>query len=340
VNLRRILLVGSTAKGALEFSYRHAADQLGISTKFFDPGIEERKYIKGGFLGRKVQTFMPLDAWIRKMNRDFVLTVREYNPDSIFLFTNARITPGALASVRAMSPDIKIVWIWPDPLLSLGRDYIVSAPLIDLVATYSAATVQVFTQLGFKKVQWVPLAGDPYMHKFTEVAEDDFTGDIVFIGSWRPERDRVMTAICRQLGNYRIEIHGNSWTRDCKDPQTRKRVLSKGVFEEAMAEKFSHSRISINVIDDTNFPAANMRFFEIPITGGLELTNNSPEMNGSFRDKEHLLYYTDEQDVVEKIKWALHHPEECRAIRKNGSTLARAEHTYVQRLETIFQALT
>lgn len=340
MNFRRILLVGSTAKGALEFSYANAAAKLGIATKFFDPGVEEKKYIKGGFWGRKVQVFMPLDAWVRKMNRDFVLAVRDYAPDLVFIFTNARITTGALASVRAMSPDIKIVWIWPDPLLSLGRDSLLNAPLIDLVGTYSSATIPVFKQLGFKNVLWIPLAGDPDMHKQKGIPDDGFTSDISFVGSWRPERDRVMTAICRQLGKYRIEIHGNSWTRDCKDPVTRKRVLSKGLFEADMAEKFSRSRININVIDDTNFPAANMRFFEIPTAGGLELTNHSPEMEEFFKDKEHILFYTDEQDVIEKIKWALDHPEECRAIREKGNALLNNGHTYVQRLESILQSFT
>jgi Glycosyl transferases group 1/DUF based on E. rectale Gene description (DUF3880) len=339
VTVKKILFTGSSAKGALEHSYKNAADQLGISSQLFDPWIGEKKYIKGGIIGRKLQLFLPIDAWLRKMNRDFVLAVRDLRPDLILLFTNARITVGALATVKAMFPDIRVAWVWPDPLLSLERDNILNAPLIDLTATYSCATIPVLTQLGLRNVQWIPLASDPVMHTYTENAGDDFGTDISFVGSWRPERERVMKAICEHFPNLRIEIHGNNWDRDCKNSAVRERVLSKGLFERAMAEKFSTTRININVMDDTNYPAANMRFFEIPVAGGLELTNHAPEMERVFKDREHLLYYENEKDVAEKVTWVLNNSEACSRIRRTGHELVKSGHTYKQRLESILDYL-
>jgi spore maturation protein CgeB len=197
----------------------------------------------------------------------------------------------------------------------------------------------VFTDLGFKNVQWVALAGDPIMYKSGGEAALSYSSDISFVGSWRPERERVMSAICRRFSKYKIEIHGNNWKRDSKDPEIRKRVVSKGLFEEAMADKFARTRININVIDDTNYPAANMRFFEIPINGGLEITSSTPEMQRFFKDKEHVIYYDNDQDVAEKIEWALSNPDICEEIRRNGYELASTEHTYMERLKKILESL-
>ena len=42
------------------------------------------------------------------------------------------------------------------------------------------------------------------------------------------------------------------------------------------AKAVSCSKLSLNIIDPTNYPAANMRFFEITTAGGLQVTYRLP----------------------------------------------------------------
>ena len=109
---KRILIVGSSAKGALEHSYISAAHDLGHEVNTFDPAAEQLPFLKGGFIGKKVHAFLPVEQWVRKMNRKLVLTCRQKQPHLILLFTNARVMPGALACIRTILPDTKIVWVF------------------------------------------------------------------------------------------------------------------------------------------------------------------------------------------------------------------------------------
>jgi spore maturation protein CgeB len=95
------------------------------------------------------------------------------------------------------------------------------------------------------------------------------------------------------------------------------------------------SRIALNPIDDTNYPAANMRFFEIPAAGGLQLSSTCPEMREDFRDGEHLLYYDNDEELAARIDWILARPAEVAAIRREGHRRAIEGHTYVQRVNTL-----
>lgn len=332
--VRKMLILGSSNKGALELSYINAAKDLGIEIKVFDPAKEEMKYIKGGRIGKKVQAFLPVEQWIRKMNREIVLLTKQYNPDLILLFTNTRVLPGTLACIRTMNEKIKIAWLWPDTPLNLEKHNFLNAPLVDISCTYSSATIPVFARLGFPNLHWVPLAGDLKMHGVDQVRED-FETDISFVGGWRPEREKVMTIICRHFKTANIKIYGPYWKRDCKDPEVRNKIKGEGLYEADLAAFFNKSRININVIDDTNFPAANMRFFEVSAAGGLQLASACPEQEEIFSHREHILYFKSEEQIISEIEWALSHPQECSLMRKKAHNLLKDAHTYSHRLQYI-----
>ncbi len=331
---KRFFVIGSQAKGALEYSYINAFRELNLDLEVFDPVKEQRQYLKGGKVGRMVHAFLPVEQWTRKMNRELILSVKKFNPEIILLFTNVKVLPGTLACIKTMLPTIKIAWIWPDTPFNLETHNFLNAALIDITASYSKAAVPVFARLGFKNIHWVPLAGDPFMHGIHE-PPDDFASDICFIGGWRPEREKMMSVICQHFAESRIEIHGPNWKKKSEDSEIRKRVKSEGVYEAGLAKCFNKSRININVIDDTNYPAANMRFFEIPTAFGLQVSSACPEQEHLFRDREHALYFQSESDLVNQVKWALSQPEECQRIRKNAHSLLMESNTYTHRLQMI-----
>ncbi len=71
---------------------------------------------------------------------------------------------------------------------------------------------------------------------------------------------------------------------------------------EEMATFFQRTRVNINVIDDTNFPSANMRFFEIPTAGGVQVCTSCPDMEGEFLDGRHLMYYNSLEQLADKVE--------------------------------------
>lgn len=332
--VQRMLILGSLSKGALELSYINAAKELEIEVNVFDPSKEEMKYVKGGFIGRKVHAFLPVEQWIRKMNREIILLVKKVNPDLILLFTNTRVLPGTLACIKAIKPQIKIVWIWPDTPLNLEKHNFLNASLVDMTATYSSATIPVFERAGFPNIHWVPLAGDLKMHG-TNTFNDVFNIDVSFVGGWRPEREHVMGIICDHFPNANIEIYGPYWKRDCKHAGVRSKIKGDGLYERQLAEFFNKSKVNVNVIDDTNYPSANMRFFEVSAAAGLQLTSACPEQEGIFKHHEHIIYFKSDEDIISEIKWILSHPNECKAIRSKANDLLRNNHTYTHRLSYI-----
>jgi len=333
----KIIIVGDSAKSSLELSYFRAMESLNIQVTHFDPNVNLKKHIKFGIFGRKINTYIPLESWIKKMNRDFIVEVKEIDPDVIFLFTTARILYGTLATIKIISK-AKIVWIWPDTPMNLAIHNLQCSKLYDYTASYSKESISIFNKLGFNNPVWVPLAADSFLH-YKEINNDEFNTDISFVGMWRPERERILSSILIYFPELSIEIYGKNWKKNCSNRNIIKKWKGEGIYGAELGNYFNKSRINLNIIDDTNFPAANMRFFEILISGGLQLCSPCPEMSDVFIENEHILYFTTENDLVKKIKWIIANPKIVKDTRRIGQKVTVNQHTYLKRVQKILETL-
>src|SRR5262249_12380016 len=168
----RILLVGELDGVNLESSYSRALGALGHQVATFAFGTHLRKYVRLGRVGRLFHAFAPVSQWLRKVNRELVVTVQRDQPDLVIVFGSTQIQLGALAQIRA-STKTHLAWVWPDTLLNLTEGINGCLPLLHSVFSYSSTAVPLLQRLGAERVAWLPLAGDPFMHNQEELSPDE-----------------------------------------------------------------------------------------------------------------------------------------------------------------------
>jgi spore maturation protein CgeB len=331
----KILIAGESGNHCLETSYQAAFKKLGHEAEIFDTRLAVLKHARPGRIGRELHRFFPVDAWLRKANKDLVNFAVQYQPDIVFAFTSAEILPGTFAYLKSRL-NIKIIWYWADPLPSLYRYIHQSLPLADLLCTYSSETINVFQQMGAKKAIWLPFAGDMEAHFAPVNAHVQQTIDLSFVGSWRPEREKALSVIHQHFPTLNIKIYGPYWKR-VNDKSLKKFISAVPLYGKAFTDMVQSSLISLNVIDDTNYPAVNMRFFEIPSAGGLQLCTYSPETEHIFKDGTHVLYFANEQQLVEKVQFALDHRSELATMRAAAQKLVMSDHLYITRAAEVIK---
>ncbi len=336
--MHSLLIVGSDQQNTLERSYAYAFHELGWQVHFWDPVQSLSQVVRGGRIGRMFSSFVSVEPWVRKANRSLTLRAIQLQPDLVFIFSHHPIQIGALSQIR-VSTKAALVHIWPDTMVNWPTELSVCLPLYDLVATYSRATVSIFEQLGARRVVWVPLAGDPTLHPDVICSDEDrrrFGAQVTFIGGWRPEREAVLS----RLGDVDLKIWGPEWGRRCKgNPVIMKAWQKRAIFGQEFAKAVKGSQVNLNIIDPTNYPAANMRFFEIPMAGGMQVSSTCPEMTPTFRHGEHLFYYDSVDELPDRIA-SLLEDEECRnEIATAAHAQVMAGHTYTHRARAILQHL-
>lgn len=330
-----VLIIGSDALGALESSYGRAFAGLGWGVSFWDPVENANRYARGGPLGRRLSSFVRVEPWLTKANRQLVIDAMRLRPHLILAFTHSHLLPGALAQLRAAS-EAALVQIWPDTISNWSPVLSANLPLYDLVATYSRATVPILERMGARKAIWLPLAGDPDLHPARIAQRPDLAAEVSFIGGWRPEREAVLSC----LSSFDLKIWGPEWGRHCRGNRAMLKAWQRRALRGVeFAQAVQASKINLNIIDPTNYPAANMRFFEIPTAGGLQVCSPCPEMEDEFRHGEHIFYYQRSDDLPDLLRSLLADDDLRAKVAAAAHEKALAAHTYTHRARRLLEIL-
>ena len=184
--------------------------------------------------------------------------------------------------------------------------------------------------------EWLPLACHPLAHpNLSELLQhqdrdrllargSDKCWDVVFVG--------FMNQGAGEGSNDRLEYLDqlfkaipNFWcTTNC--------------FFEDMAMRYARARVGANVSIKNDL---NMRFFEVLSIGTCLLTNSDvvgwKELG--FVDGEDFVGFVGVEDMIEKTRWCLEHPEMREEIAKRGHERVRAEHTYAHRMKHVLDVI-
>jgi len=339
---RRVLCVGIGLPHHLPATYARAFENLGWQVSRFDLDASVRANTRLGPLGARFNDYVPVEAWVRKANRELLLVALAEKPDLVIVVGHASTRVGALSQLLAALPKTKVALVWPDTLLNVGRDELECLPLYDLVASYGRDSREPLCRLGARQVEWVPLAADPELHSpapLDDATRATWRSDVLFVGSHRPERERSVLALLD--AGVRITVWGGEpWRKNASHP-TRVAEYWKGreLHGRELATASSCARVSINLIDPTNHPAANMRFFENFLFDVATVNTSCPEMAETFRHEEHTLYAEDDAALVASVQRLLSDEPLRHRLARAGRELVHAGHTYTHRARQIVSAL-
>ena len=168
---------------------------------------------------------------------------------------------------------------------------------------------------------YMPEGANPEIHKPYDVEKSI---DVSFVGQCYGNRPAIIQAL-KDRG-ITVEAFGDGWPNG-------------SLSTEEMVRIYSRSKINLGfggVAGHQNTFCLKGRDFEIPMSGGLYLTEHSPELDRVFKPGKEILTYQTFDELVTKIHYFLAHPDEAESVRQAGALRARAEHTWEMRFEKIF----
>ncbi len=171
---------------------------------------------------------------------------------------------------------------------------------------------------------YLPEGANPDVHRPFDV---DRSIDVAFVGQCYGNRPEVIRKL--RAKGIRAEAYGFGWPNGA-------------LTTEDMVKMYSRARINLGFAgvaghDDTY--CIKGRDFEIPMSGGLYVTEACTELEKFFRPGEEVVTYQGVDDLVEKIRHLLSNPAEAEEIRKRGFERALREHTWEMRFEKVFKLL-
>ncbi len=106
-------------------------------------------------------------------------------------------------------------------------------------------------------------------------------------------------------------------------------------YNKEAAYIYRNTRINLNITLRSIISGVPLRAFEIMGSGGFLLTNFQEDFMDCFVPGEDFIFYENNEDLLEKTDYFLHHENERREIARNGYEKVKTYHTYRNRVEEI-----
>jgi spore maturation protein CgeB len=268
------------------------------------------------------------DAMNRAMLEAFHAANRERPVDAVVGYLSGANTSPQTLQEMARAGAVIFNFCWDDKLWFPGfmlggrlNGPAAIAHAVDLNLTNAPDSVIKYAVEGGLAMFW-PEAAHPDVHK---PYDTPFDFDVSFVGAcygWRPK----FIGRLRKMG-VKVECFGRGWPNG-------------PISDQEMVRLYSRSRINLGfagVGHSRRLMCLKGRDFEVPMSGGLYLTQDNPELTLVFDIGREIVTYRDEADCAAKIKALLADPEKAAAIRKAGRERSLREHTYVARWKQAFE---
>lgn len=171
---------------------------------------------------------------------------------------------------------------------------------------------------------YLPEGANPDVHR---PYEEEMSYDVSFVGQCYGNRPEIIARL-REAG-VKVETFGPGWP-------------AGPLSTEEMVRTWSRSRINLGfggVIGYKDTYCLKGRDFEVPMSGGLYLTEHHEELLPYYEIGHEIVTYTDFDDLLANIRRLLDNPEKAAAIRRAGRERALREHTWEMRFEKVFRIL-
>lgn len=283
---------------------------------------------------------------LKNTNNKLIQFVKQYKPDLIFVGKGSYLLPETILKIKGFFPDVLIICFNPDDPYNqeasnnLIRD---SIKYFDAYFSYSkklALTIKI--RENKSNVFYLPCAADTdiiYPAIITDYDKKVFDCDVSFIGNGDSERHNFIsildTLYSNELNklNY-FKIYGSNWKK------LKNIKLNKYMEGLSMLKVFSGSKININILRTQNKNSHNMRTFEIPAAKGFMLHERSEEALEFFEEGKEADYFSNQEELMEKIKFYLNHETlRIKIAEAAYSKIFKANYTYIERVRQLMNCI-
>jgi len=314
----RILYIGPLHQGSTCLQRYLALIELGHLVLAFDTEY----YFPSNYRGihtivRKLQ-FGPR-LW--KMNRDIKAALTKFAPDLLWVDKGLQLDPRILIDSKQLPKSPLLVHFSPDDMMNpnnQSRFYLHAIPLYDIHITTKTPNVSELKQLGARKVYFMDNKYCPNIHRPIEISgpeREAYGAKVGFIGCY--ERERAMSIKHIAEAGLPVRVWGYGWGNNL--PARSYLVLeNRPLWGEEYPRAICATDINLCFLRKVNRDQQTSRTMEIPACGGFMLAERTDEHLRLFKEDEEAVFFSSDDELVEKVRYYLAHTNERLAIARAG----------------------
>ena len=333
----KVLLVGSNRSMAIERHFVKYLAKLGVEISHFSaPDIFLDRYSKN--ILNKLLFKTKISTGYRGINKGLVDVAHQFKPDIIWIFKGMEIYAKTLSF---LSKEFKLVNYNPD------HPFVFSGPgsgnknVSRSFSSYHAHITYIqYLKNEIESKYKIPTFVVPFGFELGEEMdgfpdEDGEIRSLCFIGN--PDRIRVEFISKLIAEKINLSLFGHGWGAYFKDGEYCK--VHNAVYDKDFWVCVRKYRIQLNIFREHNIGSHNMRTFEIPAGGGIQLAPDTEEHRVFFEANKEIFLYESFEECVQKARYLLDLDfDSATQIRNAARTRSlTSEYSYENRAKQIYQ---
>ncbi len=335
----RILYVSHLGYGATGLQRMNALRDIGQDVIPFGT----QSYGTDTRIDRRIQARLSLGKAVRSLNVDLLAFARESQYDMVWIEKGIWIYPETVEDLRE-ARGAMVIHYTPDMAITFNktRHFMRSIPKYDAVITTKRYEMEKYKEHGAKCVIFIGKAFDPGIHKpYALTAQElrTYGSDVCFVGRCERHYFRLVRAVAHATDG--LAIWADQWKRKTfMRPWLKKAYRGGNVWESEYGKALSGAKIGLGFLTKLGPETATARSIEIPACGTLLLAERTNEHQELFQEGKEAEFFDNEEELREKIKYYLSHPDERERIAVAGrKRCVQSDYTHQSRLKAVFERI-
>ena len=325
---RKLLIYGESWVGCHgQLLYDDLSDR-GNNVEIFDhtkllPGILNRSLLQ------RLQRRIFIRYYEYKIRKAFWKKIEEFKPSCILICKGINLNRKLLRKISD-SGYFLINWNPDDFLNSLNsnNELVKSMPFYDLIISSRPHIFYIQKINGAKDLLYLDWYFVEKLHKKRNLK---VKYDVSFVGSWSKKREDLIQGL-----PHKVNVWGGGWQKAKKAFHLKNNVHLKILTQEEMSRVFEQSMFNINFLTSENRDLTNLRFFEVPASNGLLVTERSDHAEAILTDGLDCIMFSSPEELVHRISAQTN----SALLASNGyKKIIGSNHEFSNRVNTIIEYL-
>lgn len=269
-------------------------------------------------------------------NRQILEWIARARFDVLWIDKGLIITAETLRAVKSRQPACRILGFSPDDMYqrhNQSPQFREHLPLYDLFFTTKTYGVAELRSIGCPRVAFHHNGYDPETHRPLALSDEErarFGGPVGFVGTWEPARAASIAQLV--AGGVPVRVWGARWANECQ-PHSNLRIEPQELLALDYTRALNSFDISLCFLRKLNRDRQTTRSVEIPACGAFMLAERTDEHLALFTEGVEAEFFASNEEMLEKARYYLEHPEARRRIAAAGLERCRVgRYSYHERL--------
>lgn len=183
------------------------------------------------------------------------------------------------------------------------RLYLKSVPLYDCLVVVREVNVAEARARGARRVLRVYRSADEEAHAPRALDAADrarWSHDVLFIGTWMPERGALAAALIGR--GVPLSIYGDGWAKAREWPAIRASWRGPAIYGADYAKAIRGAKACLGLLSKGNRDLHTQRTMEIPFAGGVLCAERTIEHRALYREGEEAVFWSDARECAERCR--------------------------------------